>query len=61
MSTQVFTVGIGNIYLPELLNIASDPDIDYVFLLQSFSDAPYFVDFLSFTACDGERDTHREI
>ena len=51
---QVFTVGIGNIYLPELLHIASDPDEQHLFLLDSFSDATNFVDFLSFTTCDCE-------
>ena len=47
-------MGIGNIYLDELRFIASDPDIDHVFVLNSFNDAPKFVDFLSFTACDSE-------
>ena len=51
---QVFTVGIGNIYLPELKFIATDPDPLHVFLLDSFNDAQGFVDFLSFTACDGK-------
>ena len=50
----MYTVGIGNIYLPELQFIASDPDRDHVFLLNSYSDAPAFVDFLSFTTCDSE-------
>lgn len=49
---QVFTVGIGNIYLPELKFIATDPDPLHVFLLDSFNDAQGFVDFLSFTTCD---------
>lgn len=51
---QVYTVGIGNIYLDELRFIASDPDINHVYLLSSFNDAPDFVDFLSITACDGK-------
>ncbi len=51
---QVYTVGIGNIFLEELLFIASDPDPLHVFLLDSFSDASAFVDFLSFTTCDGK-------
>ena len=50
---QVFTVGIGNIFLPELRFIASDPDRFHVFLLNSFNDASGFVDFLSFTVCKG--------
>ena len=50
---QVFTVGIGNIFLPELRFIASDPDRFHVFLLDSFNDASGFVDFMSFTACKG--------
>ena len=52
--TQVYTVGIGNVYLPELLFIASDPDSNHVFLLDSFDDASGFVDLLRFTACDSE-------
>ena len=51
---QVYTVGIGDVYLPELLFIASDPDPLHVFLLDSYNDAPSFVDFLSFTTCDSE-------
>ena len=47
-------MGIGEIDLDELLFIASDPDSRHVFLLDSFNDAPNFVDFLSFTTCDGE-------
>ena len=51
---QVFTVGISNVDLDELLFIASDPDFLHVFLLDSFNDAEGFVDFLSFTTCDSE-------
>lgn len=51
---QVYTVGIGNIYLPELKFIASDPDPYHIFLLDSFSDAEGFVDFLSYTTCDSK-------
>ena len=51
---QVYTVGIGNIYLPELRFIASDPDEQHVFLLNSFNDAAGFVDLLSFTTCDSK-------
>ena len=51
---QVYAVGIGNIYLPELKFIASDPDRLHVYLLDSFNDAQGFVDFLSFTTCDSE-------
>lgn len=50
---QVFTVGIGDINLPELQFIASDPDQKHVFLLHSFNEAERFVDMLSFTTCDG--------
>lgn len=50
---QVYTVGIANVYLSELQFIASDPDELHVFLLDSFNDASGFVDFLSFTTCDG--------
>lgn len=51
---QVYAVGVGNIYLPELKFIASDPDPLHVFLLDSFNDAEGFVDFLSFTTCDSK-------
>ena len=51
---QVYTVGIANVFLPELLFIASDPDPLHVFLLDSFGDASGFVDFLSFTTCDSK-------
>ena len=51
---QVYTVGIANVYLPELQFIASDPDCLHVFLLDSFNDAEKFVDFLSYTACEGK-------
>ena len=51
---QVYTVGVGNIYLPELKFIASDPDPYHIFLLDSFSDAAGFVDFLSSTTCDSK-------
>jgi hypothetical protein len=49
---QVYTVGIGDVYLPELQFIASDPDDQHVFLLHSFNNAQSFVDFLSITTCD---------
>jgi hypothetical protein len=48
---QVYTVGIGNIFLPELKFIASDPDPYHVFLLDSFTDAEGFVDLLSIETC----------
>ena len=47
-------MGIGDIYLPELLFIASDPDWRHVFLLKSFSDAEGFIDLLSYTTCDSK-------
>lgn len=51
---QVYTLGIGNIYLPELKFIASDPDPYHVFLLDSFNDAEGFVDLLSITTCESK-------
>jgi len=54
-SLQVFTVGIGNVYLQELKTIASDPDLQHIFLLNSFKDAPYFADFLSYTTCESKQ------
>ena len=47
-------MGVGDIYLPELRFIASDPDQQHVFLLNSFNDAQGFVDLLSFTTCDSK-------
>lgn len=53
---------MGNIYLPELLHIASDPDSQHVFLLDSYRDASNFVDFLSITTCDGkDKDRHTSL
>ena len=54
---QVYTVGIANIYLPELQFIASDPDSLHVFLLDSI-DAETFVDVLSYTIYEGKRCIH---
>ena len=51
---QVYTVGIANYDISELLEIASDPDALHVFLLNSFNDAAGFVDFLSFTTCESK-------
>ena len=48
----VYSIGIGNIYKPELNQIASDPDNDYVFVLNSYTDAASFVQLLSGTTCD---------
>lgn len=49
----VYTVGIANYDIRELMQIASDPDRLHVFLLDSFNDAQGFVDFLSFSTCEG--------
>ena len=54
---QVYTVGIGNVFLPELKFIASDPDPYHIFLLNSFNDAEGFVDLLSVTTCDSKYTT----
>jgi len=48
----VYTIGVGNVYVPELRQIASDPDDDHSFLLRSFTDAAAFVQLLSGTTCD---------
>lgn len=48
----MYTVGIGDINVPELQFIASDPDRQHVFILNSFNDAQSFVDRLSLTTCD---------
>ena len=53
-SVQVYTIGIGNIDLNELRDIASDPDDEHVFFLSSFLDAAGFVDYLSITTCDSK-------
>jgi len=48
----VYTIGVGNVYTPELNQIASDPDDDHSFLLRSFNDAAAFVELLSGTTCN---------
>lgn len=50
----VYSIGIGNVYIPELNQIASDPDSDHVFVLNSFTDAAAFVQLLSGTTCDSK-------
>ena len=50
----VYSVGIGNIELNELLDISSDPDQLYVYLLESYTDAARFVDLMSATLCECE-------
>ena len=50
----VYSVGVANYDIAELNLIASDPDSDHVFLLQSYSDAASFVQLLSGTTCDSE-------
>ena len=51
---QVYTIGIGNYDLNELLFISSDPDNEHVFVLKSYRDALGFVDVLSVTTCESE-------
>lgn len=50
----VYSIGVGNVYVPELNQIASDPDSDHVFLLNSYTDAASFVQLLSGTTCDSK-------
>lgn len=50
----VYSIGIGNVYIPELNQIASDPDSDHVFVLNSYTDAASFVQLLSGTTCDSK-------
>ena len=50
----VYSIGIGNVYTPELNEIASDPDSDHVFLLNSYTDAASFVQLLSGITCDSK-------
>ena len=51
---SVYSIGIGNYNLDELLLIATDPDIDHVFLLQSYTDAAFFTQLLRGTTCDSK-------
>ena len=53
-----YSIGIGNVYTPELNEIASDPDSDHVFLLNSYTDAASFVQQLSGTTCDSKHVLH---
>ena len=50
----VYSVGIGNIELNELLLISSDPDQLYVYLLESYADAGSFVELMGATLCECE-------
>ena len=50
----VYSIGIGNVYVPELNQIASNPDDDHVFVLRSFTDAAAFVQLLSGTTCNSK-------
>jgi len=52
--TTIYGVGITNYNIDELNLIASDPDSDHVFLLQSYTDAASFVQLLSGTTCDSK-------
>ena len=51
---QVYTIGVGNYDLDELLFISSDPDNEHVFVLNNYRDALGFVDVLSVTTCESE-------
>lgn len=51
---QVYALGIANPDIDELQFIASDPDSEHVFLLNSYNDAAGFVDFLSIQTCDSK-------
>ena len=51
---QVYALGIVNPDLEELQFIASDPDNEHVFILNTYNDAAGFVDFLSIRTCDSE-------
>ena len=51
---SVYSIGIGNYNLDELLFIASDPDVDHVFLLREYTDAAFFTQLLRGTTCDSK-------
>ena len=51
---SVYSIGVGNYLLSELLFIASDPDSDHVFLLESYTDAAFFTQQLRGTTCDSK-------
>ena len=50
----MYTIGVGNYDLDELLFISSDPDNEHVFVLNNYRDALGFVDVLSVTTCESE-------
>jgi hypothetical protein len=52
VGVQVYALGIANPDVEELQFIASDPDSEHVFLLNSYNDAAGFVDFLTIQTCD---------
>ena len=50
----MYALGIANPDVNEIQFIASDPDIEHVFLLNSYNDAAGFVDFLTIQTCDSK-------
>ena len=51
---QIYCIGIANPDVDELRLISSDPDREYVFLLDTFDDAAGFVNFLSAQTCQSK-------
>ena len=58
IGVQVYALGIANPDVAELQFIASDPDSNHVFLLNSYNDAAGFVDFLRIQTCDSKLRVH---
>ena len=55
LGVNIFSVGVGSsVSVMELNDIASDPDGDYVFQLDSFNELADWVDRLSSVSCSGK-------
>ena len=55
LGVSIFSIGVGrSVSQAELKKIASDPDTDYVFTLNSFNELSSFVDRISSASCSGK-------
>ena len=55
LGISIFSIGVGpSVSQTELKEIASDPDTDYVFTLNSFNQLSSFVDRISSASCSGK-------
>lgn len=50
----IYAIGVANANIGQLNRIATDPDRDHVFFLNSFNDISGFVDTMSAVTCSGQ-------